>query len=309
MPAMKITFCCTGTDADPWLQELRAALPHAEVSAWAPGAPAADYAVVWAPTQQFLDEQTSLRAIFNIGAGVDALLQLRLPAHIPLVRLNDAGMAAQMAEYITHAVVRHSRELARYETDMRQGQWEVRAPVLRQDWPVGIMGLGVLGARTAQVLCALDFPVRGWSRCAKSIPGVTTFAGTAELSPFLQGTRILVNLLPLTAHTENIIRRETLAQLLPGAYVINVARGAHVVDEDLVAMIQSGHVAGATLDVFRQEPLPHTHPFWHLPQISMTPHISARTLRSQSIAQIVDKIAALARGDAVAGLVDTQRGY
>ena len=306
---MKVTFCCTGTKPEPWLDGLRAALPGAEVSVWEPGAPQADYAVVWAPPQQFMDEQPALKALFNIGAGVDGLMKLRLPPSAKVVRLDDAGMSVQMAEYVTQGVIRHFRELDRYEADMRQGQRKFRKPQMRADFPVGVMGLGVLGERVAKALSVFEFPVRGWSRSPKQIDGVQTFSGEARFSEFLQGTRILVNLLPLTPQTENIINRHTLQQLLPGAYIINVARGAHLVEEDLVSMIGEGHVAGAMLDVFRQEPLPADHPFWNVPQITMTPHTSARTLRDESIAQIVGKVAAMSRGEAVLGMVDPQRGY
>lgn len=306
---MKVTFCCTGTKPEPWLEGLRAALPDAEIGVWEPGAPQADYAVVWAPPQQFMDEQPQLKALFNIGAGVDALLKLKLPPHAKVVRLDDAGMSVQMAEYVTQAVIRHFRDLGAYEADMRQGQWQFRKPQLRADFPVGVMGLGVLGERVAKALRVFEFPVRGWSRSPKQIDGVQTFNGEAGFHDFLRGTRVLVNLLPLTPETENILCRDTLQQLLPGAYLINVARGAHLVEEDLVALIAQGHVAGAMLDVFRQEPLPAGHPFWTIPQITMTPHTSARTLREDSIAQIVGKVAALSRGEAVVGMVDPQRGY
>ncbi|MBF6629958.1 MAG: glyoxylate/hydroxypyruvate reductase A [Comamonas sp.] len=306
---MRVTFCCTGTKAEPWLEGLRAALPDAEIGVWVPGAPQADYAVVWAPPQQFMDEQPALKALFNIGAGVDGLMKLRLPRHAQVVRLDDAGMSVQMAEYVTQAVIRHFRELDGYEADMRQGQWKFRKPQVRANFPVGVMGLGVLGERVAKALSVFEFPVRGWSRSPKQLDGVQTFHGAAGFSEFLQGTRILVNLLPLTPDTENLINRQTLQQLQPGAYVINVARGAHLVDEDLIALIQEGHVAGAMLDVFRQEPLPAEHPFWNVPQITMTPHTSARTLRDESIAQIVGKVAAMARGENVQGMVDPQRGY
>ena len=143
---MRITFCCTDTASEPWLQGLRAALPDAEVTLWSAGAPPADYAVVWAPPQQFFDEQASLTAVFNIGAGVDALLKLRLPPQALIVRLDDAGMSVQMAEYVCHAVIRHFREFDAYEADTRQGKWSFRKPRTRADFPVGIMGLGVLGA-------------------------------------------------------------------------------------------------------------------------------------------------------------------
>lgn len=309
---MRISFCCTDTKAEPWLHGLRAAFPADSVELWTPGAAAADYAVVWAPPQQFLDEQPQLKALFNIGAGVDALMKLRLPPHAAVVRLDDAGMSVQMAEYVCHVVIRHFREFDGYEADVAQGQWSYRKPRLRTDFPVGVMGLGVLGERVARALAQFDFPVRGWSRSAKEIPGVQCFSGPSGFQDFLSGTRILVCLLPLTPDTQDIMNRQTLSRLRPGGYVINVARGAHLVDEDLIALIDSGHLAGAMLDVFRTEPLPAAHPFWQHPKINVTPHTSARTLREESIAQIAGKIRALQNGAPISsfpGVVDPNQGY
>ena len=309
---MRVTFCCSDTKVQPWLDGLRAALPNAAVELWSSGAVPADYAVVWAPPQVFFDEQVALKGIFNIGAGVDALVKLRMPAHVPVVRLDDAGMSVQMAEYVCHAVIRHFREFGAYEADTQAGKWSFRKPRLRGDFPVGVMGLGVLGERVSRALAQFDFPVLGWSRSPKKIDGVSCFSGATGLSDFLAATRVLVCLLPLTADTEGILRRDTLEQLLPGAYLINVARGGHLIDDDLLALMASGHVAGATLDVFRTEPLPASHPFWNQPKITITPHTSARTLREESIAQITGKILALERGASIstlAGVVDLKKGY
>lgn len=309
---MKISFCCTDTKAEPWLAGLRAALPGDQVEQWAPGAPPADYAVVWMPPQQFLDEQPQLRALFNIGAGVDGLMRMRLPPGAAVVRLDDAGMSVQMAEYVSHAVIRHFREFDGYEADVKQGKWSYRKPRLRTDFPVGVMGLGVLGERVATTLRQFEFPVLGWSRSPKEIPGVQCFSGDAGFEDFLSATRVLVCLLPLTPGTQDIMNRSNLSRLMPGGYVINVARGAHLVDEDLIALIDSGYLAGAALDVFRTEPLPPAHPFWQHPRITVTPHTSARTLREESIGQIAGKIRALHKGASVtslAGVVDPKKGY
>ena len=309
---MRVTFCCTDTKAQPWLEGLQAALPGAAVELWSVGAAPSDYAVVWAPPQEFFDQQIALKSIFNIGAGVDALMKLQLPAGVPVVRLDDAGMSVQMAEYVCHAVIRHFREFDAYEADVAEGKWSYRKPRQRADFPVGVMGLGVLGERVALSLKQFDFPVLGWSRSAKTVDGVQCFSGDIGFNDFLAATRILVCLLPLTPDTENIMRRENLSRLLPGAYVINVARGGHLVDDDLVALIDSGALAGATLDVFRQEPLPASHPFWKHPKITVTPHTSARTLREESIVQIAGKIQSLHRGVpivSIAGVVDLNKGY
>jgi glyoxylate/hydroxypyruvate reductase len=301
---MKITFCCTDTKAEPWIAGLQAALPSAQVSAWASGAAPADYAVVWSPPQQFFDEQTALKAALNIGAGVDALLKLKVAPSTRIVRLDDAGMSVQMAEFVCHAIIRHFREFDGYEADTRAGKWSFRKPRSRADFPVG-----VLGARVAKSLAIFDFPVHGWSQSAKEVDGVRCWHGQSQFDDFLRSCKALVCLLPLTPQTENILNSRTLGLLQPGAYLVNVARGAHLVDEDLLKLLASGHMAGAALDVFRQEPLPAAHAFWQHPRITVTPHTSARTLRDESIAQIARKIAALEAGQAVAGIVNRNKGY
>ncbi|MBX3611211.1 MAG: glyoxylate/hydroxypyruvate reductase A [Hydrogenophaga sp.] len=306
---MHITVCLSQQKPDPWQQGLQAALPEADVRIWQPGAPAADHAVVWSPPQAFFDEQTQLKAVFNTGAGVDALLAARIAPGTRIVRLDDAGMSVQMAEYVCHAVIRHFREFDAYEADVKAGRWSYRKPRLRTDFPVGVMGLGVLGERVARALTVFDFPVHGWSRTAKAIEGVVCHSGEDRLDGFLSQCRVLVNLLPLTPQTENILNRRTLGLLRPEGYLINVARGAHLVEDDLLVLLDSGHLAGATLDVFRTEPLPAGHGFWNHPKITVTPHTSARTLREESIAQIVRKIRAVERGEPIAGEVDRQRGY
>ncbi|WP_442283586.1 2-hydroxyacid dehydrogenase [Variovorax sp. M-6] len=309
---IRILVCLTDNRPEPWIEGLRAALPEAEVENWAPGAAPADHAVVWAPPQQFLDDQPGLRGLFNIGAGVDALLKLRVPPQTQVVRLDDAGMSVQMAEYVCHTLIRHFREFDLYEAEARAGRWSYRKPRERRDFTVGVMGLGVLGERVAKAVAQFEFPVNGWSRSAKAIDGLRCFAGEAQFDDFLGASRVLVNLLPLTSDTRGILSRETLLKLnggRPGGYLINVARGAHLVDDDLIPLLDSGQLAGATLDVFDVEPLPAGHPFWSHPKITVTPHGSARTEREASIAQIAGKIRAMEQGAPIAGVVDVERGY
>ncbi len=307
----RVVFCAGQTDPARWVEGLARLLPEFEVEVFDPRASGrSDYAVVWAPPAALFDTETSLKAIFNLGAGIDALMRMpNLPKDIPVVRLGDAGMSVQMAEYVCHAVIRHTRELDLFESASRSGHWTFRKPTIRSHYPVGIMGLGAIGARVAQALVDFEYPVRGWSRTEKNLPGVTCYSGAAGLDPFLRSTRILVCVLPLTPETDSILNRENLAKLIEDAYLINVARGAHLVDADLLALLESGQLAGATLDVFREEPLPADHPFWSHPQIVMTPHISARTLRDASLAQIAGKIEQLERGLPIEGIVDRRCGY
>ncbi|MGJ7511929.1 2-hydroxyacid dehydrogenase [Variovorax sp. GT1P44] len=309
---MRIIVSLTDNRPEPWIASLRAALPEAEVENWEPGAAPADHAVVWAPPQALLDEQPGLRGMFNIGAGVDALLKLKVPPHTQVVRLDDAGMSVQMAEFVCHFLIRHYREFDAYEAESREGRWSYRKPRERKDFTVGVMGLGVLGERVAKAIGQFEFPVNGWSRSAKAIEGVRCFSGESGFDDFLGASRVLVNLLPLTAATRGILNRDTLSKLnggQPGGYLINVARGAHLVEADLIPLLDSGQLAGATLDVFEVEPLPAEHPFWRHPKITVTPHGSARTEREASIAQIASKIRAMEQGEPIAGVVDVTRGY
>lgn len=309
---MRIVFHDLTVEPQPWLAQLRLAFPGADIALWQPGAAPADYALVWAPPQQLLDEQTALKALFNIAAGVDALMQMRLSPGVPIFRLDDAGMAVQMAEFVCQAVIRHYRELDPVEADARGGNWRQRKPRRRADFPVGVMGLGVLGKRVLAALKAFEFPLRGWSRTPQAIDGVRTYCGPSQWPEFLASTRVLINLLPLTPETENILNRDTLSRLQAGGYLINVARGRHLVDADLLDLLASGQLSGAALDVFRQEPLPAEHPFWRHPLISITPHTSARTLRDESIAQIIGKISRLEAGadpHSLGGWVRTELRY
>lgn len=294
-----------------WLDGFGAALPGAQVRLWQPGDEGpADYAIVWKPPLGVLQGRTGLKAIFNLGAGVDAILQYgdALP-DIPLIRLDDAGMGVQMAEYVTHAVLRHFRRFDEYERSARQGKWQELAPRRKADCTVGILGLGVLGNRIAAALGHFGFPLAGWSRSPKRLPGIACHHGADGLDTFLKMSNVLVCVLPMTPETRGILHRATLEMLPAGAYVVNVARGAHVVEADLLALIRSGHLSGASLDVFAEEPLPANHPFWNEPNIQMTPHIAALTLREETIEQVAGKIRALEQGAPVAGLVDRTKGY
>jgi glyoxylate/hydroxypyruvate reductase A len=297
-------------DSGPWLEAIKTRMPfQADVEAWHPNSPAADYAVAWQPAQAFFDAQPRLKAIFAAGAGVDALLALKLPEGVPVFRLEDAGMAAQMAEYIAFAALRHYREFDRYEAHAAQGNWVRHPPRPLGDYPVGLLGYGVLGQPVARALQSLGFAVHAWARTQRSPAGLRLFSGSAGLSEFLNATRILVCMLPLTAQTQDIICRKTLEQLKPGAYFINVARGRHVVEDDLLEALNNGQLAGATLDVCRDEPAPAGHPFWNHPKILLTPHIAATTLLDEAVAQIVANIDALERGNEASGRVDRRLGY
>ncbi|QCP51607.1 glyoxylate/hydroxypyruvate reductase A [Trinickia violacea] len=313
---MKILFYSSYDDPSVWLNDLARALPRADLRVWKPGDTApADYAIVWRPPRELFAHRPGLRAVFNLGAGVDAILALEhahpgtLPREAALVRLEDTGMAAQMAEYVTHAVLRYLRRLDEYARQQTERRWHVLEPHARRTFTVGVLGLGVLGTHVAKTLASFGLPVRGYSRSAKRIDGVTAYAGAEQFDAFLDGVKVLVNLLPSTPDTNDVLNRDTFAKLARGAYLVNVARGAHLVEEDLLEALKDGQIAAATLDVFRKEPLSADHPFWNEPRITITPHSSAETLREESLQQVAQKIEALERGEAISGIVDLARGY
>ena len=296
-----------------WLEELGRALPQADIVGWKDGqarpAPC-DYAVIWSPSPAMLEQLAQVKAVFLMGAGVDAIMQHAgaLP-QVPVIRIGDAGMADQMAEYVIYAVLRYFRQFPEYEALGREHRWHPLPHCEREQFPVGVMGTGKLGMRVIEALRHFGFPVRAWSRTPKDIPGVECFAGLGQLEPFLRGTRALACLLPLTPDTLGLFDRERLHQLPQGAFIINVSRGAIFVERDLLALVQDGHIAGATLDVFETEPLHRDHPLWTEPRMTVTPHISARTIIGESVRQIVNKIAALEQGQPVDDVVDRNRGY
>lgn len=312
----RVAVALTHMNAEAWLGPLRAACAQAGVAAQFElfdGRPiGARYAVVWLPPAELFALERDLRAVFNVGAGVERLLALPgLPPELPILRLVDAGMAPKMAEYVCFYIARITRGLDRFVGPQPLRDWNADRP--RGVPPtVGVLGLGAIGAHIAQAAAHFGYPVRGWSRTRKSRMGVDCFAGQDALPEFLSGTRILVNALPLTAATRDLLDRARLSLLPRGAHLINVGRGATIVDEDLLALLDEGHLASAVLDVFRTEPLPAEHPYWRQPSVTVTPHLSGPTPREPAAQQIAEAIAALEAGTPVTdllGYVDRAQGY
>ncbi|HDY6881099.1 TPA: glyoxylate/hydroxypyruvate reductase GhrA [Klebsiella pneumoniae] len=312
---MEIIFYHPTFDTQYWICELEKQLPGARVREWKAGDNRpADYALVWHPPVEMLQGR-ALKAVFALGAGVDSILsKLRdhpdmLPLSIPLFRLEDTGMGRQMQEYAVSQVLHWFRRFDDYQALKLVSRWQPLPEYRADEFTVGIMGAGVLGAKVAESLQPWGFPLRVWSRSRKSWPQVQSFAGQAELGEFLQGTRVLINLLPNTAETAGIINQTLLAQLPDESYVLNLARGVHVVEEDLLAALNSGKLKGAMLDVFSREPLPQESPLWAHPRVAMTPHVAAVTRPMEAITYISETISRLERGEPVSGQVDRQRGY
>ncbi|WP_049007578.1 glyoxylate/hydroxypyruvate reductase GhrA [Enterobacter cloacae] len=312
---MDILFYHPTFDAAYWIKALTAALPGARVREWKRGDNEhADYALVWHPPVEMLQGR-KLKAVFALGAGVDSILSKlkahpeMLPEDIPLFRLEDTGMGQQMQEYAVSQVLHWFRRFDDYQALKQQSHWEPLPDYQREDFTIGILGAGVLGSKVAEALVPWGFPLRCWSRSRKDYPGVKSFAGTDELPDFLNGTRVLINLLPNTAETVGIINEALLNLLADESYLMNLARGVHLVEPDLLKALDSGKLKGAMLDVYSREPLPAESPLWAHPRVAMTPHVAAVTRPAEAVAYISHTISEMEKGNAVTGQVDRQRGY
>ncbi len=252
----------------------------------------------------------NLRAIASLAAGVDHLLaDPDLPRHIPIVRIVDPAMSIDITQYVVAAVLYWLKRFDLWENNQSQQIWGRTLPFNFADQTVGVMGMGFLGKHAAETLQSLGVKVIGWSYSPKQLPGFPHFSGPTELSTFLSKSNALVCMLPLTPETRNILNAKNFACLPHGAYLINLGRGEHVVDDDLLAALASGQLSGACLDVFREEPLPPDHPFWKHPRLRVTPHIASVTNPATATAQILDNYHRAMSGRPLINTVDIQRGY
>jgi glyoxylate/hydroxypyruvate reductase A len=313
---MRLTVCLPGEEASPWMELFQAALPEAAIDRREPnaavtaGAPASDYVVVAYPCATVFAEQTRPKAVFTASAGVGHVLrQPYLPAEVPLIRVEDAGMAEQMVRYVLAVALRLVLRLDVYAAQQRKSQWEQHPARDPSSLAVGVLGLGVIGGAIARALAAQGFAVRGYARAVKAIDGVQCHAGRAGLDAFLAGLDLLVSVVPHTAATAGMLDRVTLSRLADGGHVVNIGRGSALVEDDLLALLDNGKLSGATLDVCGQEPLPREHPFWRHPGVTITPHVSGLTVPGATVAQIAAKVRRLERGEPVTGVVDRMRGY
>ena len=292
-----------------WLDALARACPDLDVHVWPETGPVEDveFVLTWAADRGVIASFPHLKGIFSLGAGVDHILSdPTVPTSLPVIRMIDPSLTRNMVQYVVLAALHHHRRWEEMLTNQRARRWgrpEV-GPAR-----IGILGMGELGQACARQFLSLGYAVSGWSRRGRPVEGVKVFSGDDGLSVCLAQSDILVSLLPQTAATESLLDRSTLGQLPQGAYLINAGRGEHLVEADLIALLDEGHLGGATLDVFRQEPLSPEHPFWTHPAIIVTPHAASWTVPATAAVQVAQAIEALRSGKPPRGLVDRAAGY
>ena len=309
---MSIIIICPNNNPEPWLTALTSIGLNIDVQIWPSDKPKSDitFALCWQHPEGILNDYPNLQCICSMGAGVDHLFKDRqLPTNVPIVRLVDPAMNQSMFEYISSAAFFYLRNIDLYQTQQLKKQWLQHPSKSVSKTTIGIMGLGQIGNFCAIKLSKLGFAVKGWSKTSKTIDGVNTYSGNEQLTEFATDISILVCLLPLTKELKGVLNLKLFQSLTKGSCLINVARGEHLVESDLLTVLSSKHLDSAFLDVFIEEPLPQEHPFWSQSNIQITPHCSSVT-EPQSVAeQIINNYQLVKASKKLINLVDINKGY
>ena len=309
---MALLFISKNDSPSDWQEALASLEPELEFKIWPDlGKPSEiEVALVWNHPAGALGLLPNLKLIQSLGAGIDHVLtDPRLPKNVPIARLVDTELTRQMVEYVVLAVLNRHRRIDELRRAQFSGDWQVIQPVPIGRSRVGLLGFGHMGQAASNALVNLGFNVTVWTRTPRSAGSLTSYHGSEGFPQVLQTSDILICLLPLTPKTHGLLNAKAFAALPAEAYVINVARGAHLVDEDLLAAIDNGHLSGAWLDVFDEEPLPPDHSFWAHPQIVMTPHLAALTVASSAATQVINNLRLVRTGKPPQNLVNPEIGY
>ena len=318
---MTVVLMSRAESAATWAAELRRQAPDLDLKVWPHETEGLDpaevaYVIAAKPPPGVIAGYPNVKAVLSLWAGVDHITaDPDFPRRLPIARMVEEGLTRGMREFVVAQALNAHLKTPDYLRQQRERVWrpEIRGPhgtePLVDEVTVGILGLGVLGSDCAAALRDFGFQVAGWATSRKAIDGVACYAGEGERAELLARTDILVNLLPRTAATENILDAALFQELKPGAYLINVGRGEHLVEEDLIAALDDGRLAGATLDVFRTEPLPQDHPFWTHPKIVVTPHVASITRVKTGVDRLVTAIRSFEAGETPVGVVDPNVGY
>ncbi|MBT0961598.1 2-hydroxyacid dehydrogenase [Denitromonas iodatirespirans] len=308
---MSILYRSDAARAAAWASYFAEHAPDLDFRVW-PDAGKLDeveYLIAWQAPAEFLATLPRLKVLFSSGAGVDHVDFSAVPAHVPVVRMVEPGIINGMVEYVSLSVLALHRDFFDYVAAKAARVWNPLEVPPASARSIGVMGMGSLGQAVLERLAAYGFRLRGWNRSLRRMEGVESFAGPDQLQPFLAGCDILICLLPLTPATRGILNRELFSALPTGAALINVGRGPHLVDADLIEALESGRLSRAILDVTEPEPLPPEHPFWTHPRVFVTPHVASMTQPETAAPILLENLRRHQRGEALVGVIDRSRGY
>lgn len=309
---MSLLLLAPDRDMSSWVQAIEGADPNIDVEVWpnVNDKKQVQFAVCWNQPDNILDKFPNLKAVSSLGAGADHLLSDgSLNNGVPICRIICPSLVRQMQDYVLQAVLNIQRNTLSYFRQKQEGLWAPHPNRIAKEIPIGILGLGKLGKPVAAFLADLDYTVLGWARTPKKIEGVDAYSGKEEIKSMLENTRILVCLLPLTDETSGILDLSLFRELDRPAWLINIARGEHLVEEDLIYALDKGWLNGAWLDVFTEEPLPGKHPFWNRKNIMITPHVCSLTPPDEAAKQVVENYKRAVSGMELLNQVDRKKGY
>lgn len=294
-----------------WAELFRQQAPEINFHVWPDIEQARDvrYLAAWVPPADILGQFPNLEVLFSVGAGIDQFDLSMLPAQIPVVRMVEPGLEAGMVQYVCQAVLSLHRDMHTYRTQQQRKMWLPHSIIPAPRRRVGVMGMGVLGRASLEGLMAFGFDCAGWSRSQHKVDGVASFFGADQLDDFLARTDILVCLLPLTDSTRYILDSSLLGKLPRGSMLVNVGRGQHLVESDLLAALDSGQIAHAILDVLETEPPEMEHPFWRHSGVTLTPHIASMTQPDTAVQVVIENVRRHRAGQPMRGLIDRRSGY
>lgn len=308
---MSLLLIAKNRDMNPWKEALLEVDQNLDVEIWprVENKERVTFAVSWNHPEKVLPNYPNLKVVSSLGAGVDHIFKdSTLPDSVKITRVMIPSLKDQMADYVLNAIQNYRFHTSKYVDQKREGFWSTHDAISKSDCTVGVMGLGEMGQAVCELMISNGYSVKGWSRSKKKTEDIETFEAD-QLDEFLANTNILICLLPLTKETIGILDLDLFKKLKKPAYLINVARGSHLTEEDLIYALDTGALEGATLDVFEEEPLPANHLFWNRPKIMITPHVASITDPKEAAKVIVENYKRSLSGMDLLFEVDREKGY
>ena len=309
---MSILIIFENKDSGPWEKILKEKLPNTLIEVYpnVKDSSTVNFVICWKPKNNVLSKFPNVKVIQSVGASIDHITNSQKISNSTIIsRIVDKQLSIDMWEFLVAVVLSEIKNLPDYANQQKLKIWKQHQYQSIKNTTIAVMGLGKIGGLVAENFANLGFKVKGWSSSKKEISNVHSFSGEHEFDDFLENSNFLINLLPLTKQTEGILNEKILQKLTTGTFLINVGRGEHLIDKDLIKLLDSSHLSGALLDVFHEEPLPENHPFWTHSKIEITPHIASLTNVESVINQVIENYQRFINNQELLHTVSIQKGY